>query len=329
VALKKTLRLAAVYDRSGVPELIINGSDPTATAKALAALIAERDDFLFNGYAPVRIAAEAGCLPRALEVTTEMVRVLAHEICTPTKVTPTKERIPVPLSKDIAQLYLHGLEGSWGLKSFRGISTAPLLSDDGGIRVACGYDTQSGLWCHDIPDIAVPAEPARADAECALSKLRDLFRTFAFSDAARLPDPDLGVEIVDRTKPAGLDESSFLAALLTAVCRQSLDLAPSFLCDAPNYSGSGTGKGLLVKAICVIASGVRPSAFTSGYTAEEFDKRLTAALVEAHPACFLDNFNSKHLRPFPDFAGKGRFAFGEQLTYHKRSPGSAGVAAAV
>jgi hypothetical protein len=100
---------------------------------------------------------------------------------------------------------------------------------------------------------------------------------------------------VDLTKPAGLDESSFLAALVTAVCRQSLDLAPGFLCDAPNFSGAGTGKGLLVKAICVIASGVKPSAFTSGHDAEEFDKRLTSALTEAHPAVFLDNFNSKNL----------------------------------
>src|SRR5262249_18147935 len=74
-----------------------------------------------------------------------------------------------------------------------------------------------------------------------------------------------------------------------------LDLAPGFLCDAPNLSGAGTGKGLLVKAMCVIASGVRPSAFTSGHDAEEFDKRLTSALIEAHPAVFLDNFNSKSL----------------------------------
>jgi hypothetical protein len=44
-----------------------------------------------------------------------------------------------------------------------------------------------------------------------------------------------------------------------------------------------------------VASGVRPSAFTTGHDAEEFDKRLTAALIEAHPAIFLDNFNSKDL----------------------------------
>jgi hypothetical protein len=278
----------------GVPELIINGSDPTATAKDLARLIARRNDFLFNGYTPVRIANEAAWLPRALEVTTEMVRVLAHEICIPVRTTKGgAERIP--LSKDIAQLYLHGLEGSWGLKPFHGIVTAPLLSDDGGIRIASGYDAQSGLWCHDLPHITIPAEPAKDDAERALRELRGRFRTFPFADATLLSDPDSGLEAVDLMKPAGLDESSFLVALLTAVCRQSLDLAPGFLCDAPNFSGAGTGKGLLVKAICVIASGVRPSAFTSGHDAKEFDKRLTAALIEAHPAVFLDNFNSKDL----------------------------------
>src|SRR5260370_12565461 len=112
-------------DAKTLPKLIISSSDPTAAAKDLATLIARRDDFLFNGHAPVRIAAEADCLPRALEVTTEMVRILAHEICVPTKGRKLKdcvvERIPVPLSNDIAQLYLHGLEGSWGLEPFHGI----------------------------------------------------------------------------------------------------------------------------------------------------------------------------------------------------------------
>ena len=81
---------AKLVERALRPELIISGSDPTATAKHLAALIAKRDDFLFNGHAPIHIAAEADCLPRALEVTTEIVRVLAHEICIPTKVRITK-----------------------------------------------------------------------------------------------------------------------------------------------------------------------------------------------------------------------------------------------
>jgi putative DNA primase/helicase len=290
--------MVATVTTGDLPQLIINSADPTATAKDLAALIAKRDDFLFNGHAPIRVAAEADCLPRALEITTEMVRVLAHEICCPTKELTPRDgsvRVPAPLSKDVAQIYLHGLEGRWGLKPFHGITTAPILSDDGAIRTASGYDTRTGLWCHNIPDIAIPAKPTKGDAERALRKLRGFFRTFPFADAARLYDPDLAVEVVDLTKPAGLDESSFLAALLTAVCRQSLELAPGFLCDAPNYSGAGTGKGLLVKAICVVASGTKPSAFTSGHDAEELDKRLTSALIEARPAVFLDNFNSKSL----------------------------------
>jgi hypothetical protein len=102
--------------------------------------------------------------------------------------------------------------------------------------------------------------------------------------------------VIDLDKPAGLDESAFLAALLTGVCRQSIELAPGLLCNGPRFSGAGTGKGLLVKAICVVASGVRPAAFTSGHNVEELDKRLTAALIEARPAVFLDNFNSKELR---------------------------------
>jgi hypothetical protein len=280
--------------KASLPKLIVNSSDPTATAKDLAALIAKRDDFLFNGHAPIHVVSEADCMPRALEVTTEMVRVLAHEICIPTK-RHGGERIRVPLSRDIAQLYLHGLEGSWGLKPFRGITTAPILSDDGTIRTTSGYDARTGLWCHNIPDIIVPTNPTKNDAERALRLLRQLFRTFPFADAARVYDDDLTVEIVDLAKPAGLDESSFHAALLTGVCRQSLELTPGFLCDAPNFSGSGTGKGLLVKAACVIASGSRPSAFTSGHDAEELDKRLTSALTEAHPAVFLDNFNAKNL----------------------------------
>jgi putative DNA primase/helicase len=52
----------------------------------------------------------------------------------------------------------------------------------------------------------------------------------------------------------------------------------------------------LAKALAIIGSGVRPAAFTSGHDAAEFDKRLTAALTEARPAIFLDNFNAKDLR---------------------------------
>ena len=89
-------------------------------------------------------------------------------------------------------------------------------------------------------------------------------------------------------------KASFLPRCLPQLSGSRLSLLPAFFAMR-QLSGAGTGKGLLVKAICIIASGVKPSAFTSGHDAEEFDKRLTAALIEAHPAVFLDNFNSKEL----------------------------------
>ena len=266
-----------------LPELIINDSNPTTTARELAALIAKRDDILFNGYAPARIAVEADNLPRALEMTTEAVRVYAHKICRPVRLRAIKgeiKKIPSPLSTDIALLYLKGLEGEWGLKSFRGITTAPILKDDGSVHIASGLDRETGLWCHDIPEIDIPEQPTEAEARAALNRLRKFFRTFPFADSERTSNFGSEIQVTDFDKPIGLDESTFLVGLHTAVCRQSLELAP----------------GILVRAICIIASGAKPSAFTSGHNTEEFDKRLTAALVEARPAAFLDNFNAKELK---------------------------------
>jgi hypothetical protein len=55
-----------------------------------------------------------------------------------------------------------------------------------------------------------------------------------------------------------------MVALLTAVCRSSLWLAPAFLITAPALSGAGSGKGLFVRAISAIAFGTQPRAFTAG-----------------------------------------------------------------
>jgi hypothetical protein len=203
--------------------------------------------------------------------------------------------VKVTLSTDVANLYLNGLQGEWGLKSFQGITTAPILSDDGSFRTAAGYDEASGLWCHRIPAIDIPERPTKAQAKASLNALRWFFRTFAFADATMKWDRGLRVNVVDLDAPIGLDESSALAALMTSVCRASLILTPGILANAPAISGAGTGKGLWAKAICIIGSGASPRAFTAGHDAEELDKRLTSALVEARPAVFLDNYNAKDL----------------------------------
>jgi hypothetical protein len=166
------------------------------------------------------------------------------------------------------------------------------LSDDGGIRTAQGYDAATGLWCEAIPDVGghVPRRPSRADADAALRLVRDFFKTFCFADAeTRWAN---GANIVDLRRPPGLDESSFLASLLGAVCRASLWLAPGSLFRGAQLSGSGAGKGKLARSICAVAYGRQPSAVTAGKSDEELEKRVAAALLEGGPAILFDNFNN-------------------------------------
>src|SRR5262245_43741085 len=101
---------------------------------------------------------------RAVTVTPEAVRVFAHEICTPARMVKDK-KVDITLSKDIANLYLQGLVGQWGLKPFNGITTAPILASDGSFRTGAGYDEATGLWCHQIPAVNVPEWPTKAQAK--------------------------------------------------------------------------------------------------------------------------------------------------------------------
>src|SRR6185436_12421065 len=111
--------------------------------------------------------------------------------------------------------------------------------DDGSIRIADGYDPVSTLWYCGVPQLRVPLHPSLADVQRALSLLREAFRTFPFADSPRIWDINLGVYVVDLTKPPAIDESAFLVGLLTAVCRSSLWLAPALALIAAAVSGAG------------------------------------------------------------------------------------------
>jgi putative DNA primase/helicase len=277
------------------PDLVVHTSNLPASAEALRDLLAASGR-LFDRGMPVRIIKPAdGGPPSATRLTKYRVIVETHRLCQPVKVDAEGELQPITLPDRVAEMYLD-MAGEWELPPLVGVSTAPLLSADGNVRVADGYDCATALWCSHIPMLTLPAYPSRADAEAALRRLREAFRTFPFSDASRCWDASHGVDVVDLLKPPGRDESAFLVALLTAVCRPSLWLAPGMLFTAPAVSGAGSGKGLLVRAICSIAFGIRPRAFTTGGERHELDKRLAAELIEAQPALFLDNANGLTLR---------------------------------
>ncbi len=279
--------------------LLIHTSDQPRTAREVAKLLAGTGQYFERG-GPVRLVADAiagGIVARPLS--RESVVHAVHAVAQPYVLRTRKgqeDEIDVTISDRIAALYLD-MAGAWGLPPLHGIAYAPILAAGGSIRSHDGYDTATGQWCANVPNLSrrILVKPTHRQAAAALMELRKTFATFPFADAPRIRNA-AGKEVVDMAKPPGMDESGLLVGLLTAICRPSLDLAPGLMVRAPNLNGSGTGKGLLVKLICAIAFGRSPNAFTGGSDVKELEKRLGASLMEASPAVFLDNLNGVALQ---------------------------------
>jgi hypothetical protein len=279
------------------PDLVVDGTDLTRVARELRDLLACGDQ-LFDRGTPVKLTRDAmSNSMKAQPLTVESVVHEAHRVGRPIKLVENNEdgmivELPVTLPDRVARLYLD-MKGEWDLPVLNGVTTAPILAADGSILGRNGYDKGTGLWCDAVE---IPPMPPMPLAAAALKRLRATFLTFPFADAPRVWDETLGVEVVDVELPPGRDESAFLAGLMTAVCRPSLWLAPGLLLVAPQLSGSGTGKGLLARAVSTIAFGQAPWAFTIGHDREELEKRISAELIGASPALFLDNVNNSALR---------------------------------
>src|SRR5689334_13152693 len=110
------------------PELIVHGGDLPATAEALRDLFADSGKFFDRG-APVRIVRLNGNMPAAAALTRHNVVMEAHRLCRPVRLKGS-EIIAVTLPDRVAQMYLD-MNGEWKLPPLTGVTTAPLLSDDG------------------------------------------------------------------------------------------------------------------------------------------------------------------------------------------------------
>src|SRR5262249_1538445 len=283
------------------PELVVHAADLTVTARALASLLKAKSPnmFEYNGAPAILVPAAGNGATMIRPLTCNEIIIEAHKLCQPVKHNDSG-RQEVTLPDKVAELYL-AMSGDWELRPLTGISTAPILRHDGSIRWEQGYDKHSGLFCDcDLPALSLPDRPSRDDAERALATLRRPFRTHAFADRQTVSEVMLNgepttVEVVGLSKSPGKDESAFLVALLTAVARPSLPLAPAVVLRAPAISGAGTGKGLLARALAMIAFGLQPHAAALG-DGKEFEKGLTAELLRADPSILIDNVNRRELR---------------------------------
>ena len=288
----------AIDAKNEKPRLLIENPSPDVTVAALRDILAKHGDLYERGV-PVRISfdqVQDGAVAKPM--TPEAIRLAAHSVCRPFLRKANKDGsaadVNARLPYYVAVMYLDS--GEWRLRPLNGIVSTPLLHDDGTIICKRGYDVQTGMFCENVPNLGdlIPDHPTKVGAAAALLRIRNRFKTFCFADADTISTGSISV--VDTTKPPGKDESAFLTALLTAVCRPSLHLAPGVLFRAAAMSGSGAGKGLLARCICMIAYGRKLHAVTKGATAEELEKRIAAELIQGGPALFLDNLNNTALK---------------------------------
>jgi putative DNA primase/helicase len=279
-----------ILEEAAKPELVVETARLPAAAAAVRDLFAGAGVYYEWGTPAKVVSASDGSLPQIVPLSVDGVVNEVDALCRPIKLTPDGKRIECTLPDRVARQYL-AKKHEWQLPRLAGTTTAPLLGEDGGIRAAEGFDRETRLFCANVPVLEVPARPTERQVGAALCTLRAAFQTFPFADSERVWDGKLKLELVDLDKAPGLDESSFLVSLITAVCRPCLYLAPGLMVVAPQRSGSGSGKGLLARAICLIAFGLRLAGFTPGKDKGELEKRINGELLEGGPALFVDNVN--------------------------------------
>ena len=280
-----------------LPKFYFSQGDLPAAAKALAPLLSGRER-LFDRNGPCRVDYDTtDGRAKSAPLTKEGVVYETHQACRPhlrfTTVKGEPEDHGVTLPNRIAALYLD-TPAVWGLRPLKGFTRSPVLHPYGAILTDEGYDEETRLWCEGSPEVNVPGAPTIAQGRAALMVLRRHLRTFCFADAETVKEGCMSV--VDLSKPPGRDESAALVGLLTAVARASLPTAPCLVVRAPTASGAGTGKGLLVAVLCLIASGLTPPAMPPGDDPDEFDKRLSTALLDGRSVIFCDNLNGRALK---------------------------------
>lgn len=174
---------------------------------------------------------------------------------------------------EVALTYLSRRD--WRLPPLLGVISAPTLRPDGSLLSRPGYDRATALRFDPcgatFPEIA--HRPSREDAAEALRFLRGVFATFPF--------------VNDRGGTSGgADEAVFIASVLTALVRRSLDTAPMFGYTATVME---SGKSLLANCVSLITSGVGPTIMRYPETNEEAAKLAISVLLQNEAVVLIDN----------------------------------------
>ena len=176
--------------------------------------------------------------------------------------------------RDFVSDYLTQMRGRYRARPLRSIVRVPRIDESGKIHFNSGYDAQTGLFHDKSPIFDVPPNPSLKTARLAAGVLLHPFSKYKYDDPA-----------------AG--EALMLAAILTAIERPFLPVAPMFVVRS---SMPGTGKGLIVRGLVRLAFDTAPVFITWGGSSEEFEKRLAALLLQTPGVLSIDNANGMQIK---------------------------------
>lgn len=151
-----------------------------------------------------------------------------------------------------------------------GITRQPSVRKDGTIRTEPGYDLETKLYGDfKACEFTVPDAPTKKDAERALNEIEALLEEFPFEEEC--------------------DCSAAVAAILTAVIRAQLKVAPMFHVQAHL---PGSGKSYLTSLIALFATGNDVGASNFPTNDEECQKLFISLLLPAPPVILFDNLTT-------------------------------------
>lgn len=146
----------------------------------------------------------------------------------------------------------------------------PLMLPDGRLVQASGYDVDSRVVVNSGLQLVVPDEPTEQEALAALALLDDVLRDFPFAGPA--------------------DRANALGMLLTHPLRRMMGAHPCVPLFGVNSTVAGSGKGLLIRVMSILATGQDArSQPAAGADEDEWRKRLTSWIATGLEIIHLDN----------------------------------------
>lgn len=159
--------------------------------------------------------------------------------------------------------------GRWDhMPHLRGVSTVPIMRQDGSVCTQSGYDDESGLfYTPNGPKPVISGNPTRVDAEEAAEKLLEPVRQFPWV--------------------APHHQSAWLSTVLARVAKPAYSGgAPMCVIDS---NTPGAGKGKLVDASAIISTGLMAASSPYVDDDDELRKRITSHLRAGDQICLIDN----------------------------------------